>query len=74
VVEDAAGVRKVRAEELVKAFVENVDFQSGSRDLGAAATARIADIDARLSKQLREILHHPDFKSLEATWRGLYYW
>src|SRR5262249_4850821 len=26
-----------------------------------------------LSAQLNEILHHPDFQRLEATWRGLYY-
>jgi type VI secretion system protein ImpC len=72
-VEDAAGVRKDRAEELVAAFVENVDFQSGSGELDAAAKNRIAGIDTRLSEQLREILHHPDFQALESTWRGLLY-
>jgi type VI secretion system protein ImpC len=30
-----------------------------------------ADIDARLTAQLRAIMHHPAFQRLEATWRGL---
>jgi type VI secretion system protein ImpC len=32
-----------------------------------------ADIDARLTAQLRAIMHHPAFQRLEATWRGLNY-
>src|SRR5215213_4488553 len=32
-----------------------------------------ADIDAQLTAQLRAIMHHPAFKRLEATWRGLNY-
>jgi len=31
----------------------------------------IAEIDSRLSAQLDEVLHHPDFQKLESTWRGL---
>jgi type VI secretion system protein ImpC len=44
-----------------------------SKDLEATINARIADIDALLSKQLNEIMHHPDFQKLEASWRGLHY-
>jgi type VI secretion system protein ImpC len=72
-VEDAAGVSKDRAKELVSTFVENVYFPSGLRDINAAANARVAEIDGRLSEQLREILHHSDFRALESTWRGLQY-
>src|SRR4051812_42450264 len=32
-----------------------------------------AEIDRALSAQLSAILHHPDFRRLEATWRGLTY-
>src|SRR2546423_11268061 len=32
-----------------------------------------ADIDAKLTAQLRAILHHPAFQRLEGTWRGLNY-
>lgn len=31
----------------------------------------LLDIDARVTAQLNEILHHPDFQATEATWRGL---
>ena len=34
---------------------------------------RIAQIDHLLSKQLNEIMHHPDFQKLEGAWRGLKY-
>lgn len=33
----------------------------------------IARIDALIGAQLDEILHHPDFQALEASWRGLKY-
>ncbi len=31
----------------------------------------IAEIDQKLSRQLDEILHHPEFQKLESAWRGL---
>lgn len=31
----------------------------------------IAEIDAKISQQLDQILHHPDFQKLESAWRGL---
>ncbi len=37
----------------------------------AFADALIAEIDAKLSKQLDEILHDPGFQKLESAWRGL---
>ncbi len=33
----------------------------------------VAQIDQRLSAQLNEVIHHPDFQRLEAAWRGLAY-
>lgn len=33
----------------------------------------IIDIDAKLSSQINEILHHPEFQALEGTWRALFY-
>ncbi len=33
----------------------------------------IAEIDARLSRQLDLILHHPQFQRLEGAWRGLHF-
>ena len=42
-----------------------------SKNLETSINMRIADIDVLLSKQLNEIMHHPDFQKLEASWRGL---
>jgi type VI secretion system protein ImpC len=44
-----------------------------SKDLEATISARIADIDELLSRQLNEIMHAPEFQQLEASWRGLDY-
>ncbi len=44
-----------------------------SSDTVAMINARIAKIDELLSAQLNEIMHHPDFQQLEASWRGLNY-
>src|SRR6516162_2412387 len=33
----------------------------------------IAEIDKKLSSQLNEVMHAPEFQQLEATWRGLHY-
>lgn len=33
---------------------------------------RVAEIDKMLTDQVNEILHHPDFQKLEASWLGLY--
>lgn len=44
-----------------------------SKDTLAMINARISAIDHLVSKQLNVVLHHPDFKKLEASWRGLHY-
>ena len=38
-----------------------------------ATPEEVAAIDAKLSAQVNEILHHPDYQRLEAAWRGLDY-
>ncbi len=62
-----------RGKDLVKRFVEEVLEGSitVARDTEAMINARIAQIDHLLSLQLNEILHHPEFQRLEASWRGL---
>lgn len=37
----------------------------------AGVTRLIAEIDRRMSSQLSNIIHHPSFSQLEATWRGV---
>jgi type VI secretion system protein ImpC len=44
-----------------------------AKNLEATINARIADIDALLSRQLNAIMHTPEFQQLEGSWRGLNY-
>jgi type VI secretion system protein ImpC len=44
-----------------------------SRSVTQTLTKAIAAIDAQISGQLAEIMHHPKFTQLEGTWRGLTY-
>jgi type VI secretion system protein ImpC len=64
-----------RGKDMVKEFVKQVleGSMTVSRDAEAMINARIAQIDHLLSIQLNEILHHPSFQKLEASWRGLKY-
>jgi type VI secretion system ImpC/EvpB family protein len=60
---------------LVKTLVEQalVGTVTFDRNLPLTIDKAIAAIDARLSAQLNEVMHHPDFQRLEGTWRGLHY-
>jgi type VI secretion system protein ImpC len=64
-----------RGKSLIKEFVNQVleGAITVSRDTESMINARIAQIDHLLSIQLNEVLHHPSFQKLEATWRGLKY-
>jgi type VI secretion system protein ImpC len=44
-----------------------------ARNARDAIKENIAALDRRLSAQLREVMHHPDFRALESSWRGLHY-
>ncbi len=67
--DDAFGIAKrgVAAfiEELLKPHNSQVPVKK------ALVDRMIAEIDTRLSHQMDEILHHSEFQSLEASWRGL---
>ena len=70
---DAAA--KERGKDLVKNFVTEVlkGTVTVAADTEAMINARIAQIDALISAQLNEVMHHSDFQRLEGTWRGLKY-
>lgn len=70
---DAAA--KERGKDLVKNFVSEVlkGTVTLNADTEAMINARIAQIDALISSQLNEVMHHPDFQKLEGSWRGLRY-
>jgi len=64
------------ARDLLTEFVDQVLAETGDAsaiDVVEAINQRIAQIDELISVQLNEVMHHPDFQKLEATWRGLHY-
>lgn len=64
-----------RGRDLVKNFVSEVleGTIQVSADTESMLNARIAEIDRLISRQLNEVMHHPEFQKLESTWRGLKY-
>ncbi len=61
--------------DAVKTFAEEALKNSAllSNDTLRSIESMIAEIDRKLSEQVNEILHHPDFQKLESAWRGLHY-
>jgi len=67
---------KAEMQDAVTMLFENVlgDYKTVSKEapqLHHKIERLIADIDGRLSLQMNEIIHHPDFQKLEGSWRGL---
>jgi type VI secretion system protein ImpC len=64
-----------RGRDMVKEFVAQVleGEMKLSRDADATINSRVAQIDHLISLQLNEVLHHPAFQKLEASWRGIKY-
>src|SRR5271157_25631 len=62
-----------RGKDMVKEFINQVleGHMTLTRDAEATIGARLADIDRLISLQLNEVMHHPSFQKLEATWRGI---
>jgi len=42
-------------------------------DVVGTINALIAEIDAKLTEQVNQIMHHEDFQKLEGAWRGLHH-
>jgi type VI secretion system protein ImpC len=57
----------------VQAFIAELvqPKREGEKVDKALVDAMIAEIDHKLSRQIDEILHHPDLQKLESAWRGL---
>ena len=67
--------RNARLNAALQVFLEVIMESSGTveRIDKALLDGYIARIDATISRQLDEILHHPRFQEIESTWRGLKY-
>lgn len=74
-----SGAATPRSKDAIKDAVTYLIQQAGldknlaSKDAYKLAKAYIAEIDKRLSAQVSEIMHQPEFQKLEGTWRGLHY-
>jgi type VI secretion system protein ImpC len=64
-----------RAEELLRTLTEQAlqGTVTYSKNLNLTIAEAIKQIDAKISKQLAAIMHHPKFQQLEGSWRGLHY-
>ena len=67
--------KKDDATDMIRTLVDEVNAGTVKFDKGVDRTIKssIAAIDEVISKQLAEIMHHPDFQKLEGSWRGLEY-
>lgn len=56
----------------VEALIEElVNKRPGERPNKVIVDEMIAELDRKVSAQVDEILHHPEFQQLESAWRGL---
>lgn len=57
----------------IQAFMRNLlePGRQGEKVDRAAIDTMIAEVDKRLSAQVNEVLHHPEFQKLESGWRSL---
>ena len=60
---------------LLQILVENDLLKKAGDDVNISGliSARISQKDKMISRQLNYILHHDDFQTMEASWRGLNY-
>lgn len=56
-------------DNIIKKAMEGV--VTVDKDVVRTIEGAIKQIDAKMSKQLAEVMHHPAFQKLEGTWRGL---
>ena len=66
---------QARAKDYFRQFLDHVvkPGQVVSKDVETNIKFWIGQIDKKLSAQLNEVMHDPDFQKLEGTWRGLHY-
>ena len=67
--------RKTRIEQAVQTLAQQAlgDAKIIGGDVFATVDAMRAAIDRKLTEQINQIIHQPEFQQLEAAWRGLNY-
>jgi type VI secretion system protein ImpC len=72
---DPDAAAKSRNEATLDSFIKAA-LQPGhtvSKNVVTSIKSWVALLDKKLTDQVNEIMHHPDFQKLESTWRGLHY-
>src|SRR5438046_6117584 len=66
---------KERNKDYIAEFLRQVvkPGQTVSKDVEATIKYWIGAIDNKLSSQMNEVMHSPEFQKLEGAWRGLHY-
>lgn len=66
---------RTRAKSQIETFVASLMDPGAvvAKDTERTINAWIAEIDAKVSSQLNEVMHEDSFQQLEASWRGLHY-
>ncbi|GAA0767505.1 type VI secretion system contractile sheath large subunit [Ideonella azotifigens] len=64
-----------RAKDIIAELVREVMAGTVvvSDNLSVTLDARVAELDALISAQLSEVMHHAEFQKLESSWTGLQY-
>ena len=64
-----------RAEELIRTLTDEAlkGTVKYSKNVTQTISSAIAAIDATVSKQLAQVMHHADYLKLEGSWRGLHH-
>jgi type VI secretion system protein ImpC len=67
--------QRLATKSALEAWIEDIMSRAKSVPEDAYRTIKeqIDEIDARVARQLNEVLHHKEFQRVEATWRGLRY-
>lgn len=66
---------RMQAKELLQVLIEQAmtGTLTWNKNIMLTIQAAIGAIDARISQQLSQVMHHEKFKKLEGSWRGLHY-
>ena len=69
--DEAKSAVETAVRTLAQQALANASALSG--DVVASIKAIIAEIDSKLTAQVNQIIHHPEYQQLESAWRGLHY-
>ena len=67
--------KKSRIEQAVQTLAQQAlaDSQVIGDDIYLTIEGMISALDRKMTEQINQIIHHPDFQQLESAWRGLNY-